>query len=758
MTSSLTDEQQLSVSVRRPTEAPADVSDSLEAPHLLISARLQLPPHRAGNVRRRGVVRRLNASEGSRILSVVAPAGFGKTTAVAQWLEAEDRPTGVVVVSAELDDPGVFLQYLAAALASCGIATHAVAELLTTPDTVSRRRALEALCTQLSVATQPFVLVIDDADRLQQAECLRVLSTVVESVPSGSQICLCSRETIDSVATARLRANGDLAFIGVSELRFDANEARKALAYSVKNAPEPLVREVVERTEGWPFAIHVASQVLAGGGDLAGFGGAQRDIADYLEVEFLDFQPPDKRQFLLRTAVLEDLHAPLCDYALNIDSSAHMLDSLERVSLLVTPLDEERLWYRYHPLLGEMLRRVHNLSDPKDVAAIRGRASSWCESEGDIERAVAYAQANSDHERVAQLVLTHSMRLYAQGREDVLISWFDWLWASGCTDTGVAVLCAWLHLMRGSGARAAWCVEVAEHDDPERQLFDGSPVKAWTNVLRAAMAREPLQMRERVEAALGWLAPASRLRPSALVILGFAELLAANGDAAEEAFREGSELGVHLGASGAAIVGAAATAALATEGGRWDEAESLSAEAEVLIERANMQGYVGSSILHATRARIAAHRGDRRIAETEIHAVHDFLDVLNDDLLPMAVLVRSLVARAQLELGNVAEAAATCHDIEALTGTVQGEYVESVVPRLREHVAHAQEQGGARLTPAELRLAPWLATQLSFREVAERLFLSLHTVKAQVTSIYRKLGVTSRTGAVGMLKERGVID
>jgi LuxR family transcriptional regulator, maltose regulon positive regulatory protein len=476
--------------------------------------------------------------------------------------------------------------------------------------------------------------------------------------------------------------------------------------------------------------------------------------------EFLDELPEEHVDFLRRASVLDEIGPPLCDATLGREGSASVLERLEASNLLLNALDQERHWYRFHPLFREMLRAELDRVDPGAVAPLLRRASAWSQANDRIESAVRYAQDAGDVDLVGEILMQHGMRLYAMGRDSLLKGWFEWLAAHGSDDDRVAVLGAWLHLLTGAVAEADRWAQVAEAGSGERLLPDGSSVEAWVLALRAAMTAESAQMRERACRALELLPPSSQLRPTATSLLGAAEFLDGNTQEADAMFAEAAELGVSLGGAAAAAVSLASRALIAIDRDRWDQAATLVERATTIVRQANLDGYATTALTYVVAARVAAHSGDIAAAQRHVLATEELMPLVSPSIAYTSLMTRLVLVRADLEIGEVRAAASMLRELDGLLdGGTAYEPIGRASLELHDQLDEARTHapGGVKLTPAELRLLPDLATQRSFREIAEERFVSVHTIKAQVTSIYRKLGVASRTQAVEVARQVGML-
>ena len=688
------------------------------------------------------------------VVVIVAPPGYGKTTALSLWAEQDRRPFAWLSVDRSCNDPAVLLTYLAFALEKVIPVEQAVFEGLMAPHPSVRASILTALARSVHDSPQPFVLAADEAHLLTDAEGVHVFQTLAEHLPEGSQLAVAGRSE-PPLGLARWRSQRRVLDIGIADLRIDGREARELVAAAGAHLSEPEAAELVSRTEGWPVGLYFAA--MAGDAQVfprcreGAFGGDDRLLTDYIRSEFLARLPPDRLRFLTRTSVLDELCGPLCDATLEQEGSAAVLEEIEAANLLLVPLDRQRRWYRYHHLFQEMLRHELERLEPAAVPALAQRASLWCEENGLIDSAIGYAQLAGDPGRVGYILLHHVMRLYAMGRATALRRWFEWLACHGPVEGGPAAAGAWLSLVSGRAADAERWAATAAQAPQHARMPDGSPLRAWVLMLHATMARDVQQMYRDAGRALQILSPGSQWRPTAASILGTAELFQGNLHAADQQLTETAELAADLGGPAAASIALATRAIIAIRRDQWQHAQTLAEQAASVIQQAHLQDYASSALTYAVSARVAAHHGDPWTAHEQISAAGRLRPLLTRALAHLAIQTRLELVRAHLTLGESPPAKDLLDEAGHLLGADcdfgslhdDASELSATIEQIR-----ATSPGGPKLTPAELRLLPLLATQLSFREIAGQLFVSVHTVKAQVTSIYRKLAVSSRTQAI----------
>src|SRR5215472_16183436 len=324
----------------------------------LTVSKLLRPLVRPGTIRRSLLLGRLANENYRRIVSVAAPAGYGKTTLLSQWAERSGQAFAWVSLDDRDNDPKVLLTYVAEALDAVEPVSGRVFEALASRGSSVPGTVVPRLGNAFASMTSPVALVLDDVHLLHDQECRAALSLLADHVPRGSRLVLSGREP-PPLRFARLRAEGRIVEIGPDDLSLTREEASSLLRGAELALGEDEVAELHRRTEGWPVGLYLAALYLREGGSSAdavsSFGGDDRWISDYLESELLARISPPQRAFLTRTAVLERMSGPLCDAVLERPGSAATLAALARSNMLLVPLDRRGEWYRYHHLFRDML-------------------------------------------------------------------------------------------------------------------------------------------------------------------------------------------------------------------------------------------------------------------------------------------------------------------------------------------------------------------------------------------------------------------
>ena len=403
-------------------------------PAPILATKLYIPPSRRSVVLRPRLVERLNEglAAGNRLTLVSAPAGFGKTTLVSEWVAGCGRPAAWLSLDAGDSDPSRFLTYLIAALqtVAAGIGNGVLA-LLQSPQPPPLESTLTALLNDVTTIPGDFVLVLDDYHVLDARPVDDALAFLVEHLPPQVHLVIATRED-PALPLARLRARSQLTELRAADLRFTPSEAADFLNQVMDldlSAEEVAALET--RTEGWIAGLQLAAISMQGREDVAGFissfAGSNRFVLDYLLEEVLQRQPERVQTFLLRTSILDRLCGPLCD-AVMLDASAsgqETLEFLERANLFIVPLDNERRWYRYHHLFAELLRQRLRQSAVSSggVDEDHIRASEWYQASGLEIEAFQHAAAGHDVERAERLIEGNGMPLAFRGALDPILHW-----------------------------------------------------------------------------------------------------------------------------------------------------------------------------------------------------------------------------------------------------------------------------------------------------------------------------------------------
>ena len=731
-----------------------------EAGRPAVKGQVRVPALRPEPIPRTRLARLQTIAQGSRLVLVCAPAGYGKSTLVAQWSDADPRPGCRVQLDRGDNDPVRLLTRLVAALESTGpVDPQLLAELSRAAPRIEKV-ALPVLAADVA-RRDPFVLVLDDVHEITAEMSRAILAFLVAELPARSQLVLVTRGD-PGVSLARLRAGGDLVEVGAELLALDPQETRDVAASGGLELSDDAAEALCLRTEGWAAAVVLAALWLSGREDgaarAAGLSGDQTQIADYLVEEVLDRQPEDLKRFLLGTSVLDRLTGPLCDAVLGTTGAAASLETLARSNAFVVSTDDHRAWYRYHRLFADLLRTELARRDPEMLTVYRRRAAQWCEQYGDPEFAFAYAHESGELAQAGRIALAHRDEFAMRGQSQGVRLWLD-----RCTDDEIAsepqlsLAAAWVLSYGGEATRARRFIAAAERGRLDEPSPDGAfSLRSSLASLRTILAPDGIpQMLVDAEFAYEsekaadtrWRASGGRAKGVAYVLLGRPQEAIAVLREALGLLSDQPEL-AHVRVSCLAyLVFAAAEMNNPRDVQRW------AAEATWLVGEARLEETIGSAGAHTAGALAQQQRGDYTEAARQLDSVKRSRRRLG----AVPWLDADLALRCagiSLDLGDhggALELAELARD--ALEGYPDGGTLPDRLRQLEKRIGRGEDYG---LTSAELRVLGFLPTHLSLQEIGGRLYLARPTVKTHVASIYDKLGVTGRSEAVEKMEECGI--
>jgi LuxR family maltose regulon positive regulatory protein len=737
-----------------------------EVPFDLVEAKLTAPSARPGTVTKTDVVAELCVPR-SPLVSVVAPAGYGKTTLLSSWAEADGRPFAWVALDGRDNDPVVFLRYIASAIHRVEPLAPEVFAALSGPGGSTWPTHVPRLARALGDLKRSLVLVLDDLHAVANPSCLDMLAALLAYVPAGSQIAIASRSA--TLSLGRWRAHGMVHEIGVPELRLDEREAKLLLEAAGVKLDASELSELTERTEGWPAGLYLAALSIRAGASspagVAGFTGDDRFVSEYLRLELLSRLPTAEARFLMYTSVLDRMCGGLCDAVLQTTGSARMIATLEQRNCFVVPLDRRAASYRYHHLFGQLLRNELERSEPDIVAELNRRAMAWCIANDRFEEAVVYGHEAGETDTVAGLLDALVLPLYYDGRMETVEEWLTWFSDDELVRyPALAVYGAWIRALTGRPAEAERLLALADGATSTIPLSDGSAtIEPWIATLRANMMADGLEPAlAHAELALRQLPPGSAWVPVALLLRGIAHALLGTTDRATDDLTAAAEQALAAEATEDVYVAQAQLGLLAAKHGAWSEAGERARTAQALVDEAGLGDYASSALAHVATARVALHEARREDARAALARAHRLRPRLDHGTPWLSVQVGLELTHAHLALAEVGAARTVLTETERVLEIRphMGTLIEDA-RELHDRVRATSGSGGAwamSLTGAELRLLPYLATHLAFPEIASRLFISRNTVKTEAVAIYRKFGVSSRSEAIERAIEVGLLD
>jgi LuxR family transcriptional regulator, maltose regulon positive regulatory protein len=688
-----------------------------------------VPTRYDGYVRRPQLVSRLREARRYPCLLITAPAGYAKTSLLAEWAEQDDRPFAWVTLGSEDDDATRLLN-----------------------------RLVEAI-DGVSLKGRPFVLVLDNVHVLRKKGALDALANTIASIRQDGQVALASRKE-PRLPLGRMRAQREVFELTRRDLAMSRSHSAALLEALGLDLRMDEVEMIFEQTQGWPAALYLAGLSLGEQGtgvqiDPAQFGGDHRFVADYLKEEFLAGPSVARVRFLLRSSVLDELTGQICDDVLERSGSARVLRELSRENMLLEPLDHADDSYRYHPLFKQMLRAELHRREPDVEAELHQHASAWFAERERFEEAIEHAVAGADQWRAAELIWARAAVTLATGDRAAVREWLDrFSDARTARSLDLALSTAHLYLALGEGELALHWASVA------RECIDGEESDhADLLILKASLPQDGISQMGRDAMR------ASELHPQESpwhAISGFYAGVACQLGGDSERARELLQEGARNGAATAPLVQILCLTQLATlhlDRDALDSAMRVMAQAHEQLDRFHLSVYplmslalAASSLVHARAGRIEEAATDRKAAMRELERLVGFPDWFLAE-------TQILLARASLILDDIAGARSLLADAAISAHRVKdGPILQRWLSETQSSLSNARESGDhAELTPAELRTLQYLPSHLSFREIAEQSFVSPNTVKTQARGIYRKLGASSRAEAVDQAHEAGLL-
>jgi LuxR family maltose regulon positive regulatory protein len=693
---------------------------------------------------------------------VVAPAGWGKSTIVADWLARDDVTAGWVSLDGGDNDPKRFWRYLLLAADQAGSAAGAIAlRRLDAAGSDVLRDVLPAFVNELASAQAPLVLVLDDYHLVTSAQVHATVATLLDRCPPQLHLMLITRAD-PPLPLSRLRVRGDLAELRAEDLRFSAGEAVEF--FSSRLGPllsEHDVLRLLARTEGWAAGLQLAALRLRDRPDRSDFidrlTGADWHIVSYLGEEVLATQPTEVREFLLVTSVLNRMCAPLCDALTGRADGTGLISEIYRANLFLVPLDDEHRWFRYHHLFGGLLRHELTRTAPDRPPVLHRRAAQWYADHGETAEAIGHAIASGDGSLSSRLVAAHWRQPFNAGQLETVRMWLDALPAQLVSaDASLSAARVWVALDTGRLEEVGSALDAAETSvPPDAQLM----------VLRALQLYKAGDVGG-AAARLREIPPSADDRFIATVhrlVQGISWMWLGDTDRARELLVEAARRAGDDGNRLAYIYAEGCRALLAVSRGDLALADSLVADAESAVGQTLSDSHFVGMFPALARARLGIERADWAGAR---HAAGAAVE-----------LGRRGAGRVELAaaLLTAAKASRICPDPQgpdvdpgALVGEARGilRHCADPGPLVTTWLAAEQRAAAARtrqegliepLTDRELSIVRLLPAPSSLRELASELFVTPNTLKTHLRAIYRKLGAESREEAVIRARERGLI-
>ena len=398
----------------------------------MLLTKLHIPPAGNNTVHRSELFEKLNTGLNRKLILISAPAGFGKTTVVSDWIEQNKIPTAWFSIDKADNDPVEFLNYIIAGIQSIhSTFGQSATTLLNSPSKPSIQSIVSLLINDILQIKMNFLLILDDFHLITNRDIMELVTFLLEHIPGNIHIVILTRSD-PALSYPKLRSQHQLIEIRSSDLSFSVNDIsilfnkKLKLKLSIEDAYSLEIK-----TEGWIAGLQLTALSMQGREDVSGFiqelKGDNRYIMDYLMEEVLKIQTDDIKEFLLQTSILEQMSAPLCNAILNRNDSQLLLEVLEKNNMFVIPLDENRIWYRYHHLFAELLKQRLQLRGKATITELHNIASEWFNSNLMPLFAVEHAILTENYERSTLLLGEIVETMWKNGQHAAIMKYGDLL-------------------------------------------------------------------------------------------------------------------------------------------------------------------------------------------------------------------------------------------------------------------------------------------------------------------------------------------
>lgn len=732
-----------------------------------MDAKLHRPPVRDHWLRRERLLRRLETVVDHPVTLVAAPAGYGKTILVAQWLEEADPRAAWVSLDPGDNDACRFWAHVATALEStgCRVKTRR-RDHRGTGDAVVPGSMLAAIVEALGADHHDTILVLDDFQFVRDEQCHTQVEFLIEHLPPQAHLVILSRAD-PGLRLGRLRASGGLLEIRADALGFTEDEGGVLLdRYAVHLLPESL-RLLMQSTEGWPAGLYLATLSLAGhpapDAFIRAFSDGNRFVGDYLTEEVLSRHPEDVRQFIMDVSVLDRFSAPMCDHVRGASGSAAILRDLERTNLFLMPLDDDGHWYRFHHLLAAAARSELEVSPGRDAATLHARAADWFTGQGDVEEAVKHFMAAGDTAAAASLVQRHWLHFVDAGRITTVLGWSAAIGASDDpVEPAASVTSAWLAALVGDESSLADRMSALDAFRDLGPLPDGSRSVESAMVMIDSLfgyggPQRMLQGAQR--AAALEVDPLSPFYSVAQVTLGHAYYVAGDLDRALPALahaRHNDRAPVVIQALGLAIESLAED-----ERRQLGRSREHAEMAMAVVEGHGLGAMPQASLAYTALGRAQAAAG--RVDEALVTLARGLELRRGTSGHGSWCMIHHLLVHARVagEAGLTALAVDLLDELESRTAHfAQGmDAVHERTDAVRRtiHPTDVVAVAAEELTVRETEILRLMQSTMSLNEIAGELYVSSNTIKTHARAVYRKLGVHTRAEAVVTGRHQGLV-
>lgn len=738
----------------------------------LITTKLLVPTPRQGLVSRPALLDFLSKGIDGKFTLISASSGYGKTTLVADWRtkQGQDYPLAWISLDKGDNDPARFLSYLIAALQNAqdglGEDTSTLMQGAQNPIDDS---ILSVLVNEISGVPHDFVLVLEDYHVIELREIHQMVVFLLEHMPPHMHLVILTRSD-PPFPLARYRARGELLEIRIKDLRF-SSDATTVLLNDLAGLglTDESIQTLLDRTEGWITGLQLAALSLHQHENpsdmISAFGRGQDYIVDYLAEEVLERQPDALKEFLLQTSILNRLNASLCEAVTGQPNGQATLEHLEKANLFLTSLGNEYGWYRYHHLFTDVLQNRLQRFYPAEIPVLHQKAAHWFEQNDLVMEAIEHALSANDSQHAARMAEPYGVNLLRNGNLATLMSWFKMLPESAFEDyPRLSVYRAWALILAGMNADIEKHVLAAEESAKTKNVFDElrgdlAAVLAYHASLRGNMDLAY----DKAHEALEWLTKDNyTVRSVMAFVLGGIYFTRRDFPRAITAMQEASRVGEQSRNFNVAVSALSALGSIYLGQGDLDQAgKTFSQALEFSKGRHGRFLPIASNAFSGMAELCLANRDFEQARQWAVKGLGLGEQWINADSRVGCLLVLAQVSHRE---GDFNEARSKLDEAKRVAstrvltpGSIEQIQVCETFLSVKSPDTTKQSSLIDPLSERELEVLALFAEGLSNQEVADKLIISLGTVKAHSSNIYRKLDVRNRAQAIITAREMNLL-